>query len=89
MPRKIPWACQTAKRQIGEIDGQQLEYQGCPKGNPDNYWKAEGSVTALYALEQFNKGGAGNAEVYINALRARAPKALLSREALRQHSGSR
>lgn len=61
--------CQTAKRQIGEIDGQQLEYQGCPKGNPDNYWKAEGSVTALYALEQFNKGGAGNAEVYINALK--------------------
>lgn len=61
--------CQTAKRQIGEINGQQLEYQGCPKGNPEDYWKAEGSVTALYALEEFSKGGASNAEVYINALK--------------------
>ena len=61
--------CQTAKRQIGEINGQKLEYQGCPKGDPEDYWKAEGSVTALYALEQFSKRGASNAEVYINALK--------------------
>lgn len=61
--------CQTAEPRTGAINDQTFDYKACPEAAPDSYWKVEGSVTALYALEEFQDRGASNAAVYIDALK--------------------
>lgn len=62
--------CHTAEARTGEINDKTFKYKACPEAEPDAFWKVEGSVTALYALEEFHDRGATNAEVYIDALKS-------------------
>lgn len=61
--------CSAPEREYVEIDGTRVPYDRCPAQEDEAYWKLSGSVTALYALEQFEKHGAANAERFIKALR--------------------
>jgi len=53
----------------GQVAQRTYEYQACNAGDPERFWKMEGAVTTLYALQEFERLGADNANPYIAALR--------------------
>lgn len=61
--------CLTPVEKVNHVHGQAVSYLACPT-REEGAWKIAGSVTSLYALEQFAELGAVEAEPFIAALRA-------------------
>ena len=78
----IRGVCLQPEARSGIYANRTFEYQACPEEDPDSYWKAQGSVTALYALEEFQKRGAPNADAYIAALRSEGAEASTEQAAI-------
>lgn len=60
----------TCNTQSGSVvlDGQTYPYNTCAPLDTNKYWKIEGAVTSDFALREFQKAGAGQAQMYLDAL---------------------
>lgn len=63
--------CTNTQKTVTGPRGKPVTYKPCAPVSPENYWKVSGAVTLDWALEQFSRAGAQQAENRLSAMRKR------------------